>query len=63
MNHKQIIYKTVKDTQNEILNIYHKKIFFKKPHKKIFKKIFLKGLLIKSKFLLYLSTFKIIDII
>ena len=24
MNHKQIIYKTVKDTQNEILNIYNK---------------------------------------
>ena len=30
MNHKQIIYKTVKDTQNEILNIYHKKYFLKR---------------------------------
>ena len=29
MNHKQIIYKTVKDTQNEILNIYNKKYFLK----------------------------------
>ena len=29
MNHKQIIYKTVKDTQNEIVNIYNKKYFLK----------------------------------
>lgn len=43
MNHKQIIYKIVKDTQNETFKYIYiiKNIFLKKPHKKIFKKYFL----------------------